>query len=104
MTRSYWLDLFTGTTWDEFLAAGGKVSGFRQLRWKTINRMAVGDWLLCYATGISRWIGVLEVTGPPFLGEEKIWGEDVFPARIPVKIIAQLPPEHAVPAVLLRDK
>lgn len=27
MPRNYWLDLFTGTTWKEFLKAGGKVSG-----------------------------------------------------------------------------
>ena len=33
--RSYWLDLFTGATWQEFLAAGGDVSGFRESRWKT---------------------------------------------------------------------
>lgn len=104
MARTYWLDLFTGTTWDEFLAAGGQVSGFRQSRWKNVNRMAVGDWLLCYVTGISRWIGILEVTGEPFLGEDKIWGEDVFPARVRVKVVAQLLPEHAVPAILLRDK
>jgi hypothetical protein len=27
--RNYWLDLFTGATWDEFKQAGGKVSAFR---------------------------------------------------------------------------
>jgi hypothetical protein len=27
--RNYWFDLFTGVTWQEFKAAGGKVSGFR---------------------------------------------------------------------------
>ena len=61
MARSYWLDLFTGTTWEEFLAAGGEVSGFRERRWKTVQQMKPGDYLLCYLTGISRWIGVLEV-------------------------------------------
>jgi hypothetical protein len=35
VARIYWLDLFTGTTWKEFLAAGGEVSGFRERRWKT---------------------------------------------------------------------
>ena len=25
----YWIDLFTGTTWEEFRKAGAKVSGFR---------------------------------------------------------------------------
>lgn len=104
MARRYWLDLFTGTTWEEFLAAGGMVSGFRERRWKTVQRISVGDWLLCYATGISRWIGILAVTGEPFHGSDKIWGEDVFPARIPVEIVAQLTPENAVLASLLKER
>jgi hypothetical protein len=37
--RNYWLDLFTGATWTEFKAAGGKVSGFRESRWNTVNKM-----------------------------------------------------------------
>jgi hypothetical protein len=36
--RSYWLDLFTGVTWNEFREAGGKVSGFRESRWATIQK------------------------------------------------------------------
>jgi EVE domain len=66
VARSYWLDLFTGTTWEEFLAAGGEDSGFRERRWKTLQQMKPGDYLLCYLTGISRWIGVLEVVSEPF--------------------------------------
>ena len=33
--RNYWLDLFTPVTWQEFLDAGAKVSGFREARWST---------------------------------------------------------------------
>ncbi len=29
MNRTYWLDLFTGTTWEEFKKHGANVSGFR---------------------------------------------------------------------------
>jgi hypothetical protein len=57
--RSYWLDLFTGTTWDEFKAAGAKVSGFREYRWSTVQKIKLGDYLICYLTGISRFIGIL---------------------------------------------
>jgi len=32
MKHNYWLDLFTGTTWEEFQAAGSSVSGFRKSR------------------------------------------------------------------------
>jgi hypothetical protein len=42
--RTYWLDLFTGKTWDEFLKAGGRVTGFRERRWKTLQRMKAGDY------------------------------------------------------------
>jgi len=29
MNRTHWLDLFTGTTWEEFKKHGANVSGFR---------------------------------------------------------------------------
>jgi hypothetical protein len=54
--RSYWLDLFTGATWQEFLAAGGDVSGFRESRWKTMQRLKPGDYLLC-SLEASGWCG-----------------------------------------------
>jgi hypothetical protein len=56
-TRSYWLDLFTSKTWQEFLEAGAKVSGFRERRWRIIQRIKLGDYLLCYLTGVPRFLG-----------------------------------------------
>ena len=104
MARTYWIDLFTGTTWEEFLVAGGTVSGFRETQRTTVNKIAPGDWLLCYATGVSRWIGILEVTGEPFTGDERIWAGDPFPSRLPVKVVLKLEPEHAVPITTLRER
>jgi len=104
VAQSYWLDLFTGTTWEEFLAAGGKVSGFRERRWKTVQQMKPGDYLLCYLTGISRWIGVLEVVSEPFKDTTPIWKDEAFPARVRVRSIATLSPETAVPVFELRDE
>ena len=79
MAVSYWLDLFTYQTWTEFFEAGGQVSGFRQKRWNTVKQMKPGDILLCYLTGISRWIGLLEITGPPFQDTKPIWSFKTFP-------------------------
>ena len=59
--RSYWLDLFTGATWDEFKKAGSNISGFRKSRWKSVQKIKPGDYLLCYLTGVSRFIGILEL-------------------------------------------
>src|SRR5216684_3254757 len=98
-TRQYWLDLFTYQTWSEFFAAGASVSGFRENRWKTVQSIKPGDYLLCYLTGVSRWIGLLEVTGPPFQDSKRIWAGAVFPARLPVKVISKLEPNTAVPVL-----
>jgi hypothetical protein len=104
MTPSYWLDLFTFETWTEFLAAGAAVSGFRENRWKTVQTMKPGDILLCYLTGVSRWIGILEVTGPPFKGNKPIWKVNDFPARVPVKLVGKLDAAFGIPVIEMKDK
>ncbi len=102
--REYWLDLFTGTTWQEFLEAGGSVSGFRESRWKTSQLLKRGDYLLCYLTGVSCFIGVLEVVSEPFWDESPIWRDSVFPCRVKVNVVVALTPETAVPILELRDR
>ena len=102
--RSYWLDLFTGVTWNEFRQSGGNVSGFRQSRWTTVQKIKPEDYLLCYITGISRFIAVLEVTSQPYHDDSKIWLDENFPARMKVKPIVELTLETAVPVTELRDR
>jgi EVE domain len=104
MTLTYWLDLYTYETWTEFLKAGASIAGFREARWKTVQRMKPGDILLCYLTGVGRWIGLLEVTGPAFKDKTKIWSRGDFPSRIHVKLLAKLEPLTAVPVVDMKQK
>lgn len=101
---TYWLDLFTGTTWQEFLDGGAEISGFRQSRWKTVQKIRPGDYLLCYLTGISRFVSVLQVTSEPYLDNSKIWNTADFPCRVRVNVIVTLTPETAVPIHELRDE
>ena len=75
MARTYWLDLFTIETWKEFRDHGSDVSGFSEKRWKTVQRIKPGDYLLCYLTRVSRWVGLLEVVGEPYYDEDRIWKE-----------------------------
>jgi len=91
---NYWLDLFTGTTWKEFLAAGANVSGFREVQRKITKRVQPGDMFLCYLTGVMRWVGALEVIRPS-ADQRPIWKDD-FPVRFDVKPIVTLAPEHGV--------
>lgn len=102
--RTYWLDLFSPATWQEFLDAGSEVSGFRQHRWGTVRQIKPGDYLLCYLTQVSRFVGVLEVTSEPYQDLSKsIWQED-FPCRLKVRVVAALPIEAAVPVTELTDQ
>lgn len=102
--RTYWLDLFTWTTWQEFLDAGGQVSGFRDRRWNTVKQMRPGDYLLCYLTGVMRFIGVLEVVGTPYIDKSVIWQDEIFPCRVKVKVVYALKPETAVPILTLKEQ
>jgi hypothetical protein len=67
MALTYWLDLFTVETWKEFLDHDGKVSGFSEKRRKVVQGIKPGDYLLCYLTRVSRFVGLLEVVDKPFL-------------------------------------
>ena len=102
--RTYWLDLFTWTTWKEFLESGGEVTGFRQGRWNTVRQIKPGDHLLCYLTGIMRFIGVLEAVSYPFKDNNKIWEDEIFPCRVRVNKVEALTIETAVPVLTLKDR
>jgi hypothetical protein len=94
---NYWLDLFTVRTYEEFQKAGAKISGFRDGRHHVCEQVQPGDKLLCYITGISRWVGVLRVTKPAYRSDERIWDMEVFPVRLGVEPEILLPPEHGIP-------
>lgn len=99
-----WIDVFNATTWRQFLDAGAEVSGFPERRWNTVQQIRPGDRLYCYVAGISRWVGVLEVTGDPYNDSTTIWGEGEYPARLPVRVLEKLTLETGVPALDLRNE
>jgi hypothetical protein len=101
---SYWLNLFTGTTWQEFQNAGSSVSGFRDHNWKRAQEIKPGDLFLCYMVGVKRWVGILEITSERFREEKQIFKEEVFPVRFRVKPLVMLPAENGVPMEFLRGQ
>lgn len=93
---NYWLDLFTGTTWKEFQKAGAIVSGFRPRMRNAATTVKPGDILLCYLTGVMRWVGALEVVGLS-KDDRPIWKDEDFPVRFDVKPLVVLQPENGIP-------
>ena len=100
---NYWIDLFTGTTWNEFRQAGARITGFRASTRNTSKAVTPGDIFLCYLTGVMRWVGALEVRGPS-QDRSRIWKDDAFPVRFEVRPIILLDPEHGVPMGDLEGK
>ena len=60
---NYWLDLFTGTTWDEFRKASAKTTGFEQRLRGYPENVTPGDIFICYLTGLQRWVKDIERDG-----------------------------------------
>ena len=100
---TYWLDLFTGTTWQEFQDAGASISGFSSRRRNIASQIKSGDILLCYLTGVMRWIGALELIGPS-QDSRQIWQDADFPVRLEVRPLVMLAPEHGVPMARLEGQ
>ena len=104
MDRNCWLNLFISATWKEFQDAGSSISGFRESRWSMAKKIAKADYLLCYLTDVSRFVGVLEVRSGPFRKRARdIWKHDNFPCRFKVKPIVVLSPETGIPVFELRN-
>jgi hypothetical protein len=103
-SRSYWVVCFTLKTWEEASSAGGNIAGFRHSTKGNLDKLAVGDYLLCYLTGLSRFVAVQEVKSEVFEDDSPIWKDDYFPLRVKVKDVVRLDPETAVPVVHLSDQ
>ena len=59
--------------------------------------------MLCYLTGVMRWVGALEVVGPTD-DQSAIWSEAGFPVRFAVKPLVLLDDEVGVPMSQLEGK
>ncbi|MFO1429495.1 MAG: hypothetical protein U1F76_05040 [Candidatus Competibacteraceae bacterium] len=89
------MSLFTSVTWQEFLAAGGTISGYPQSRQEIAKQVQAEDILLCYLTNAMRWVGALAVIGPS-QDTRPIWREAEFPVRLEVNPLVTLEPEQGL--------
>jgi len=105
MNRTYWLDLFTGKTWEEFLKNGANITGFKERRRGIARKIRPGDYFICYLTGLSRFIAVLEVLSESYFDSQtRIWEDQLFPVRFKVRVVYALDPKTAIPVHSLKDK
>lgn len=103
-TPTFFLGLFTVESWREFKRHGGQVMGFNEKKSKTVARLQPGDRILCYLSKVSAFVGVMEVVGPSYLDHSPIWTDGVFPVRLPVRIVTEVPLMQAVPIHSLKGQ
>lgn len=100
---TYFLNLFTAQTWSAFRQHGAGISGFRyRQRRVAYEKVSVGDTLLCYLVGVSRWCGALRITSSAYHDKQPIYRDpDPFVIRFRVEPIVMLEPEFSLP---MREK
>ena len=81
------------------------MSGFKVRMRNIASKIHPGDYLICYLTGLSRFVGVLEVVSESYEdNSERIWEDQQFPIRFKVKIIYALNGKTAVPIRNISDR
>lgn len=93
----FWVSLFTITSWQEATAKETIFVGFNDNQKKLAKQIQVGDILLAYLTKVSRFVAILKVTQTAKSSEEHNWSEGLFPVRVQVEVLDQLPVEEAIP-------
>ena len=96
---NYFLGIFTPDTWLAFREHGAGVMGFRnRYRGSAEREVRVGDYILCYITGLSRWCGILRVQSESYEEDTPIFADpDPYTIRFQVDSVANLDLERAIP-------
>lgn len=93
------ITLFTPETYRRFSESKRTATAVRIRQRKAADRVNVGDFLLAYMTGVSRWVGLFEVTGPAYEDQTSLFADtnDPFVVRLPIRPHVWLAPEHGIP-------
>jgi hypothetical protein len=81
----------------------GRFRGSANEMARAVDRLKPDDVLLCYLTGVKRWVGALRVHGRS-KDQREIWSFDPFPERVDVSPIVILTPENGVQMSELEGK
>jgi hypothetical protein len=100
----YFIGLFTVESWREFKRHGGQVMGFNEKKAAAAARLQPGDRILCYLSKVSTFVGFMEVAGPSYVDCTLIWSDGLYPVRLPVRVVVEVPLFRAVPIKSLREQ
>lgn len=84
MNVKYYLALFNEETWNEFLEKGSSIYGTNLNKQRRMESINSNDFLICYVTKLSRFVGLLEITSKAYLDNKRIWKKEIYPVRVNV--------------------
>jgi predicted RNA-binding protein len=95
----YYTNLFSPETFEAFSRSDQTISGFRHRQRNAASKIKPGDRLLCYMTGLSRWVGVFEVLTKSFQDTTPVFypEDDPFTVRFKVRPLVWLTKEQGIP-------
>lgn len=102
-----YLVVTSAENWERTAALGWIVVGLKSTKRHVATSLNAGDRLLCYATGVKRFLAVVSVEGPCYEDHSPVWtakkaGED-YPFRYPIRPIVAVGLEHALDAMAFAD-
>lgn len=84
---------------------GWRILGLKSTRRNVASGLHAGDRVICYATGVKRFLGVVEVDADCYEEHTRIWtgknASEVYPYRYPIHPLAVVALEQAPDAVAL---
>lgn len=94
---TYFVDIFSVETYEEFSQTDKTVTGFHQSRRAWVAKIKPGDKIACYLKGFSCWIGILEVAGALFEAEAGAETIEQYSLQFPTKPLVWLELGQLIP-------
>lgn len=87
---TYFVDIFSVETYEEFCNTDKTICGFHPKRRSWVQKIKPGDKIVCYLKGLLCWVGVLEVTGKMFEAEAGAEAVEEYSLQFPCKPLVWL--------------
>jgi len=98
-----WMLVSSADNFEKNRALGFGQAAMKSRHRRKWERVARGDRVILYVTGVKAIGAVCRVTGAPFESHEKVWGSDAkpledYPWRFPTEPVVALEKDRFVPA------
>lgn len=101
----YWLCITSESNFELDRERKFPITGFTERNKSFVKKFRLGDRIVYYINGISKFGAILEVTSEYFRSEEKVWADDdeLWPSRVRTRPLIVLDKEQLLDARTIKD-